>query len=110
MKTFSFPSGPNSISKEELELAFSKFEKVEIPGSVYRLECNFDEMKSPLLVNELVLDEGICEITMLGSRLVSFNIPSTTKTLRIERYNGVQGIILPKFSACLKDSRSLMER
>ena len=78
MNTFQFPAGTSQISKKELKEAFSKYERVEIPGTVIRINARFDnDESSRFIVKELVLNEGIQCLTLFANRRFSVNIPKS---------------------------------
>ncbi len=78
MNTFQFPAGTSQISKKELKEAFSKYERVEIPNTVLRINVRFDnDESSRFIVKELVLNEGIQCLTLFANRRFSVNVPKS---------------------------------
>lgn len=78
MKTFKFPAGTSQISKKELAKVFSEYERVEIPGTVFRVNARFDNNEiSRFIVKELVLNEGILSLILFANNTLSVNIPKS---------------------------------
>lgn len=78
MTTFQFPVGTSQISKKELKEAFSKYERVEIPGTVFKINARFDINEcSGFIVKELVLNEGIHSLTLFAHQSFSVNVPKS---------------------------------
>lgn len=78
MKTFKFPAGTTKIDKKELKEVFSKYERVEIPGTVFRIDGRFDNNDSSrFVVKELVLNEGIQSLILFANNTPSVNVPKS---------------------------------
>lgn len=78
MKTFQFPAGTTQISKKELKEAFSQNERVEIPGTVFRISARFDNDESTrFAIKELVLNEGIQSLILFSHKSFSVNVPKS---------------------------------
>lgn len=78
MKIFQFPSGTTKISKNEFTKVFSEYERVEIPGTVFKINARFDnDESSRFLVKELVLNEGLQSLSLFANRTFSVNVPNS---------------------------------
>ena len=78
MKTFKFPVGTTKIDKKELNEVFSKYERVEIPGTVFRIDARFDNNDSSrFVVKELVLNEGTQSLILFANSALSVNVPKS---------------------------------
>lgn len=79
MTTFQFPAGTTQISKQELAEAFINYERVEIPGTVYVIDIQFDhDIKSlGFNIKELVLNEGIQRLRLLSDKPFKVNVPKS---------------------------------
>lgn len=78
MKTFKFPAGTTKIDKKELKEVFSKYERVEIPGTVFRIDGRFDNNDSSrFVVKELVLNEGTQSLILFANNTPSVNVPKS---------------------------------
>lgn len=77
MKTYKFPKGTKTLTKEEILAAARKCERLEIPGSV--LEVAIDLGKEDLPLKELFFHEGVQSIYLDegASEPVSYNIPQS---------------------------------
>lgn len=76
MKIFQFPSGTTKISKNEFTKVFSEYERVEIPGSVLRIDARFDNAEtSGFIVKQLVLNKGILSLKLFANSAISVNVP-----------------------------------
>ncbi len=82
MKTFRFPSGTDKISKNELAKAFSEYERVEIPGSVLRIDARFDNAEtSGFIVKQLLLNEGLLSLKLFAGSAISVNVPQSLQEI-----------------------------
>lgn len=82
MKTFSFPSGTDKISKKELAKVFTEYERVEIPGSVLRIDARFDNAEtSGFIVKQLVLNEGLLSLKLFAGSAISVNVPQSLQEI-----------------------------
>lgn len=78
MKTFKFPVGTTKIDKKELKEVFAKYERVEIPGTVFRIDARFDiNDSSRFVVKELVLNEGAQSLILFANNTPSVNVPKS---------------------------------
>lgn len=78
MKIFKFPVGTTKIDKKELKEVFSKYELVEIPGTVFRIDARFDNNDSSrFAVKELVLNEGTQSLILFANNTHSVNVPKS---------------------------------
>lgn len=77
-KKFKFPAGTTKIDKKELAKVFSEYERVEIPGTVFRFDARFDNNEiSCFIVKELVLNEGIQSLILFANNTLSVNVPKS---------------------------------
>lgn len=82
MKTFQFPTGTTQISKEELAKAFMRYERVEIPGTVFKIESRFDnDASARFIIKELVLNEGTKSLNLFANRSFSVNVPKSLQEI-----------------------------
>lgn len=78
MKTFKIPAGTTKIDKKELKEVFAKYERVEIPGTVFRIDGRFDiNDSSRFVVKELVLNEGTQSLILFANNTPSVNVPKS---------------------------------
>lgn len=78
MKTFNIPAGTTKIDRKELKEVFSKYERVEIHGTVFRIDARFDNNDSSrFVVKELVLNEGTQSLILFANNSPSVNVPKS---------------------------------
>lgn len=77
MKTYKFPKGTKTLTKEQILEAARKYERLEIPGSVLKVAIDLGKESLPL--RELFFHEGAQEISLDegASEPVSYNIPQS---------------------------------
>lgn len=103
MKTFKFPVGTTKIDKKELKEVFAKYERVEIPGTVLKIDAwfNNDEI-SRFVVKELVLHEGVQILYLNANATCSMNVPKSLRNINTN-------LCLPRI-LCLPETFNCLQR
>lgn len=103
MKTFKFPVGTTKIDKKELKEVFAQYERVEIPGTVLKIDAwfNNDEI-SRFVVKELVLHEGVQILYLNANATCSMNVPKSLRNINTN-------LCLPRI-LCLPETFNCLQR
>lgn len=60
------------------ERSVLKYERVEIPGTVFRINARFDnDESSHFIVKKLVMNEGVQSLMLFAHRRFSVNVPKS---------------------------------
>lgn len=82
-KKFKFPKGTTAISPEEMAEALCKYETVEVPGTVRKVQVYWEEEDRKFIAKELILHEGTLELRLpYTTQNIQYNVPKSLREIR----------------------------